>query len=66
MSDDVWIAMEGVYHDREILGVYRTLESAKADISQGAQWIERRNGQWWNGRDHGECVTIARYDVEGT
>lgn len=65
MSDEVWIATEGIYHDREILGVYRTLESAKADLCQ-ERWIERRDGQWWNGLDHGQCVTITRHDVEGT
>lgn len=72
----VYVAEEGVYHERAIVGVYATLEAAMAanPVPTGSRVRKERDGDWqqdgsdgyWsNGLDFSEAVTIFEFEVEG-
>jgi hypothetical protein len=59
---EVWIATEGIYAEKEIVGVYLTLADSLAAYPDDT-FTERPSGEWWNGRDHSECVSINRHPI---
>jgi hypothetical protein len=60
----VYVVECGVYAERYIAGVYRTLEAAKADWATGKDgWRDLSDNEWDNGLDMSDAVLITSFDV---
>lgn len=69
----VWVVEQGVYSSRGVTGVYATAEAAMADNPLPMQsqypcvaaWTQDENGNWDNGLDYEQAISITAFELQG-
>lgn len=62
----VWVAEQGIYSERGVIGVYASVEGAMADLTKNGKRYEWREhgGAYYNGLDWEEHISLTRYQVQ--
>lgn len=60
----VWVVEQGTYSEREIVGVYRTLDKMLA-AHPSDKWRKADDGYWENGLEWDDACIASCWEVKG-